>query len=71
MAIHKHILTKEGAILAITRKQVGVIRQRSAKNFIRKSFLDLYADADDDKIKEAYFNEFGVELEIFKEKGNG
>jgi len=68
MAIHKHILTKEGAILAITRKQVGIIRQRSAKNFVRKSFLDLYANTDDDIIKQAYFNEFGVELEIFKDK---
>ena len=71
MAIHRHVLTKEGAILAITRKQVGVIRQRSAKNFVKKSFLDLYADADDDKVKEAYFNEFGVKLEIFKERDNG
>lgn len=71
MAIHRHLLTKEGAILAITRKQVGVIRERSAKNFVRKSFLDLYADADDDKIKEAYFNEFGVKLEIFKPRDNG
>jgi len=70
MAIHRHVLTKEGAILAITRKQVGVIRQRSAKNFVKKSFLDLYADADDDKVKEAYFNEFGVKLEIFKERDN-
>ncbi len=71
MAKFRHLLTKEGAILAITRKQIGIIRQRSAKNFVRKSFLDLYADADDDKIKEAYFNEFGVKLEIFKKRDNG
>ena len=70
MAIRRHILTKEGAILAITRKQVGVIRQQSAKNFVRKSFIDLYMETDDSLIKEAYLKEFGVELEIFKPRDN-
>ena len=71
MAKFKHALTKEGAILAITRNQVAVIRRRSAKNFVRKSFLDLYADAPDEQIKQAYLNEFGIELEIVKQRNNG
>lgn len=67
MAIKKHALTKEGAIIAITRNQLGEENKSFGKG-INKTFVELYMNLSDEKIKETYKSEFGIELEIVKLK---
>ncbi len=71
MAIHKHAMTKEGAILAITRQQVkdlsgGTVSRRNSLKNISKTFLDNYSYLSDDVVKEMYEKAFNVKLEIVK-----
>lgn len=68
MAIRKHAMTKEGAIVAITRSQIGKIDGGKVPTGLKKTFIDLYMQQSDDKIKEAYLAEFEIELEIVKER---
>lgn len=63
MAIRKHALTKEGAIVAITRKQLN---DMGKKTDIQKKFVELYMLEDDKRIAETYKLEFGIELVIVK-----
>tara|TARA_Y100000114_G_scaffold79946_1_gene73606 strand:+ start:5908 stop:6099 length:192 start_codon:yes stop_codon:yes gene_type:complete len=63
MAIRKHAMTKEGAIVAITRKQ---LKDMGKKTDIQKKFVELYMLEDDKRIAETYKVEFGVELVIVK-----
>lgn len=63
MAIRKHAMTKEGAIVAITRKQ---LKDMGKKSDIQKKFVELYMLEDDKRIAETYKVEFGVELVIVK-----
>ena len=63
MAIRKHAMTKEGAIVAITRKQ---LKDMGKKSDIQKKFVELYMLEDDKRIAETYKVEFGVELLIVK-----
>ncbi len=65
MATRKHALTKEGAIIAITRNQLGEHKEKLGKG-IRKTFIELYLQLPDSKIKETYLSEFGIELVIVK-----
>jgi len=67
MAIRKHALTKEGAIIAITRNQLGEENKSFGKG-INKTFVELYMNLSDEKIKETYKSEFGIELEIVELK---
>ncbi len=67
MAIRKHALTKEGAIIAITRNQLGKENKSFGKG-INKTFVELYMNLSDEKIKETYKSEFGIELVIVKLK---
>ena len=67
MAIRKHALTKEGAIVAITRNQLGEANKDYTQG-INKTFIELYMNLSDEKIKETYKSEFGIELEIVKLK---
>ena len=68
MAIRKHALTKEGAIIAITRSQIGRIDGNKVPSGIRQTFIDLYMQQSDEKIKNAYLAEFEIELEIVKRR---
>lgn len=68
MAIRKHAMTKEGAIVAITRSQVGKIDSTKVPKGLSKTFIDLYMQQSDDKIKETYLAEFKIELEIVKQR---
>ena len=68
MAIRKHALTKEGAIVAITRSQIGKIDEGKVPSAIRQTFIDLYMQQSDEKIKSAYLAEFEIELEIVELK---
>tara|TARA_R100000657_G_C4678702_1_gene125843 strand:+ start:1172 stop:1372 length:201 start_codon:yes stop_codon:yes gene_type:complete len=65
MAIKKHAMTKEGAILCITRNQV---KQLDGKHLtgIRQSFIDAYKHLENSKIKELYKKTFDVELVIIE-----
>ena len=47
MAIRKHAMTKEGAIVAITRKQ---LKDMGKKSDIQKKFVELYMLEDDKRI---------------------
>tara|TARA_Y100000114_G_scaffold94199_1_gene87553 strand:+ start:487 stop:690 length:204 start_codon:yes stop_codon:yes gene_type:complete len=67
MAIRKHAMTKEGAILCITRHQVKELDSKNIQG-IRKTFLDLYMQLEDSNIKELYKKTFDVELVIVEEK---
>ena len=67
MAIRKHALTRDGAIVAITRNQLGEAKEKFGRG-IRKTFIDLYSQLTDEKIKQAYLYEFGIELEIVELK---
>tara|TARA_Y100000385_G_scaffold47035_1_gene43645 strand:+ start:970 stop:1173 length:204 start_codon:yes stop_codon:yes gene_type:complete len=64
----KHALTKEGAIMAITRKQVSKLAEGQAPKGILKSFIDLYMEQPNDRIMETYQQEFGKELVIVEYK---
>ena len=61
MAIRKHALTKEGAIVAITRKQ---LKDMGKETDIQKKFVELYMLESDERIAETYKLEFGIELKI-------
>jgi hypothetical protein len=61
MAIRKHAMTKEGAIVAITRKQ---LKDMGKKTDIQKKFVELYMLESDERIAETYKLEFGIELKI-------
>tara|TARA_R100000734_G_C3319284_1_gene114951 strand:- start:6465 stop:6683 length:219 start_codon:yes stop_codon:yes gene_type:complete len=63
MAIRKHALTKEGAIVAITRKQ---LKDMGKETEIQKKFVELYMLESDERIAETYRLEFGTELVIVK-----
>ena len=60
----KHALTKEGAIMAITRKQVAKLSDGEAPRGILKSFIDLYMEQQNERIMETYRQEVGKELVI-------
>lgn len=68
MAIKKHAMTKEGAILSITRNQIGKLSDGKKPVGILKSFIDMYMKEPNDRIKETYRVEFGIELEIVEYK---
>tara|TARA_Y100001973_G_C5135946_1_gene300301 strand:+ start:756 stop:956 length:201 start_codon:yes stop_codon:yes gene_type:complete len=65
MAIRKHAMTKEGAIIALTRHQVKKLDGKELKT-IRKSFIDAYMYLENSKIKELYKETFDVELVIIE-----
>ena len=65
MAIRKHAMTKEGAIVAITRKQ---LRDMGKESTIQKKFVELYMLESDERIAETYKLEFGIELVIVKNR---
>lgn len=65
MAIRKHAMTKEGAIVAITRKQ---LRDMGKESTIQKKFVELYMLESDERIAETYKLEFGLELVIVKNR---
>ena len=65
MAVRKHAMTKEGAIIAITRKQVEESGGKAPKA-IQKVFIDAYMNLDNKKLEELYSKTFGIELVIIK-----
>ncbi len=65
MAIKKHAMTKEGAIIAITRQQVAESGGKPPKA-IHKAFIDAYMGLEDKKLEELYEKTFGIELVIVK-----
>ena len=64
----KHAMTKEGAIMAITRHQIGKMSEGQAPRGILKSFIDLYMKESDERIMETYKAEFDKELVIVEYK---
>lgn len=80
MAIKKHIMTKVGAVVAITRAQLKKIKEqgldpnskRVQENMgINKTFVDTYMSLQNSKVKELYKEAFGVELVIVNERKDG
>lgn len=67
MAIKKHAMTKEGAIIAITRKQIEESGGKAPKA-IQKVFIDAYMNLDNKKLEELYSKTFETELVIIKER---
>jgi ABC-type Fe2+-enterobactin transport system substrate-binding protein len=67
MAVNKHAMTKEGAIIAITRQQVADSGGKPPKA-IHKGFIDAYMNLEDKKLEELYQKTFGIELVIVKYK---
>ncbi len=65
MAIKKHAMTKEGAIVAITRKQ---LKDMGKETQIQKKFVELYMLESNERIAETYKLEFGTQLVIVKNK---
>jgi len=65
MAIRKHAMTKEGAIVAITRKQ---LKDMGKETQIQQKFVQLYMLESDERIAETYKLEFGIELVIVKNR---
>lgn len=65
MGIRKHAMTKEGAIVAITRKQ---LRDMGKESTIQQKFVQLYMLESDERIAETYKLEFGIELVIVKNR---
>ena len=70
MAIRKHAMTKEGAIVCIVREQVRQLEDRRIES-IRKTFIDLYMELENSQVEELYKKTFDVELEIIKIKKDG
>ena len=70
MAIFKHAMTKEGAIVALTRHQV-VENGGKKPNAINRAFLDAYSKLNDSDIEALYKETFKVELKIVKQRKNG
>jgi len=66
MAIIRHAMTKEGAIIAITRKQLRSMGKKVES--IEKRFIELYMLESDERIIETYRLEFGIELKIIKDE---
>ncbi len=64
----KHALTREGAIISITRNQLGKLTDGKPPRGIMKTFIDLYKDQPDDRIIETYKQEFGKDLVIVEIK---
>jgi hypothetical protein len=58
-------MTKEGAIVAITRKQ---LKDMGKETQIQKKFVQLYMLESDERIAETYKLEFGIELVIVKNR---
>ena len=54
--------------MKITRSQIGKIDEGKVPSAIRQTFIDLYMQQSDEKIKSAYLAEFEIELEIVKLK---
>ena len=67
MAIKKHAMTKEGAIIAITRKQVEESGGKAPKA-IQKVFIDAYMNLENKKLEDLYSKTFGIKLVIIKER---
>ena len=67
MAIKKHAMTKEGAIIAITRKQIEESGGKAPKA-IQKVFIDAYMNLENKKLEELYSKTFETELVIIKER---
>lgn len=67
MAVNKHAMTKEGAIIAITRQQIADSGGNPPKA-IHKGFIDAYMSLEDKKLEELYEKTFGIELVIVKYK---
>ena len=67
MAIKKHAMTKEGAIIAITRKQIEESGGKAPKA-IQKVFIDAYMNLENKKLEELYNKTFETELVIIKER---
>ena len=67
MAIKKHAMTKEGAIIAITRKQVEESGGKAPKA-IQKVFIDAYMNLENKKLEDLYSKSFGIKLVIIKER---
>ena len=65
MAIRKHAMTKEGAIIALTRHQVKKLDGKELKT-IRKSFIDAYMELENSQVEELYKKTFDVELVIIE-----
>lgn len=70
MAIRKHAMTKEGAIVCIVREQVRQLEDKRIES-IRKTFIDLYMELENSQVEELYKKTFDVELEIIKIKKDG
>ena len=70
MAIRKHAMTKEGAIVCIVREQVRQLEDKRIES-IRKTFIDLYMQLENSEVEELYKKTFDVELEIIKIKKDG
>jgi hypothetical protein len=68
MAIKKHAMTKEGAIVAITRNQIGLIDNKKVPTGIETNFIKFYMEYTDDRIQELYKEQFGIELVIVKNR---
>ena len=65
MAIRKHAMTKEGAIVCIVREQVRQLEDRRIES-IRKTFIDLYMKLENSEVEELYKKTFDVELVIIE-----
>ena len=65
MAIRKHAITKEGAIVCIVREQVRQLEDRRIES-IRKTFIDLYMKLENSEVEELYKKTFDVELVIIE-----
>jgi|TARA_Y100000004_G_scaffold195401_1_gene262303 hypothetical protein len=70
MAIRKHAMTKEGAIVCIVREQVKKLNHKDIKG-IRKTFINIYMELKNSQVEELYKKTFDVELEIIKIKKDG
>ena len=68
MAIRKHAMTKEGAIVAITRNQIGLIDNKKVPTGIETNFIKFYMEYTDDRIQELYKEQFGMELLLVKNR---
>ena len=66
MAIRKHAMTKEGAIVCIVREQVRQLEDSRIES-IRKTFIDLYMKLlENSQVEELYKKTFDVELVIIE-----
>lgn len=63
MAIRKHAMTKEGAIVCIVREQVKKLNHKDIKG-VRKTFIDIYMELKNSQVEELYKKTFDVELKI-------